>query len=156
MKTQNLTAEMLNEMSNNELLTLIEIAKNILADRNRKSKEFTFEFNASEDKRKGVPFVAKITLKKDDNKIEREFYQLDRIYNGKYISVNGTYTAKSGDIIEIRESASWRNDHRYMYLITETGEKVIIGHSKGDCIFDIKKYLAGEMTAEELINKYKK
>ena len=145
----------LNEMSNNELLTLIETAKNILAERKSKdNKEFTFEFNASEDKRKGVPYVAKITLK--DNKIEREFYQLDRIYNGKYISVNGTYTAKSGDIIEIREGASWKNDYRYMYIITETGDKVRIGHSKADCVFDIKKYLAGEMTAEELINKYNK
>ena len=153
MKTVNLTAEMLNEMSNNELLTLIEIAKNILADRKSKeNKEFTFEFNASEDRRKGVPYVAKITLK--DSKIEREFYQFDRIYEGTYISVNGTYTVKTGDIIEIRESASWKNDHRYMYLITETGEKVRIGHSKTDCVFDIKKYLAGEMTAEELINKY--
>ena len=147
--------KMLNEMSNNELLTLIETAKNILAERKSKdNKEFTFEFNASEDKRKGVPYVAKITLK--DNKIEREFYQLDRIHNGKYISVNGTYTAKSGDIIEIREGASWKNDYRYMYIITETGDKVRIGHSKADCVFDIKKYLAGEMTAEELINKYNK
>ena len=146
---------MLNEMSNNELLTLIETAKNILAERKSKdNKEFTFEFNASEDKRKGVPYVAKITLR--DNKIERVFYQLDRIYNGKYISVNGTYTAKSGDIIEIREGASWKNDYRYMYIITETGDKVRIGHSKEDCVFDIKKYLAGEMTAEELINKYNK
>jgi|GEM_PF-2797122 len=145
----------LNEMSNNELLTLIETAKNILAERKSKdNKEFTFEFNATEDKRKGVPYVAKILLK--DNKIEREFYQLDRIHNGTYISVNGTYTAKSGDIIEIRESASWKNDHRYMYIITETGDKVKIGHSKEDCVFDIKKYLAGEMTAEELINKYNK
>ncbi len=145
----------LNEMSNNELLTLIETAKNILAERKSKdNKEFTFEFNATEDKRKGVPYVAKILLK--DNKIEREFYQLDRIHNGTYISVNGTYTAKSGDIIEIREGASWKNDYRYMYIITETGDKVRIGHSKEDCVFDIKKYLAGEMTAEELINKYNK
>ena len=153
METKNLNTEMLNEMSNDELLTLIEIAKNILADRKSKeNKEFTYEFSACEDKRKGVPYVAKIILK--DDKIEREFYQLDRVYNGKYISVNGTYTVKSGDIIEIREGASWKNDYRYMYLITETGEKVNIGHSKSDCVFDIKKYLAGEMTAEELINKY--
>lgn len=155
METKNLTAEMLNEMSNNELLTLIEIAKNILAERKSKeNKEFTFEFNATEDKRKGVPYVAKIILK--DDKIEREFYQLDKVYNGKYISVNGTYTVKAGDIIEIREGASWKNDYRYMYLITENGEKVRIGHSKSDCVFDIKKYLAGEITAEELINKYNK
>ena len=146
METKNLNTEMLNEMSNNELLTLIEIAKNILADRKSKeNKEFTFEFNASEDKRKGVPYAAKITLK--DNKIEREFYQFDRIYKG-------TYTVKAGDIIEIRDSATWENDHRY--IITETGKKVKIGHSKSDCIFDIKKYLGGEMTAEELINKYNK
>lgn len=155
MKVKNLNQEMLNEMSNDELLTLIEIAKNILADRKcKENKEFTFEFNASEDKRKGVPYAAKITLK--DNKFEREFYQFDRVYDGKYICVSGTYTAKAGDIIEIRASASWKNDHRYMYLINETGEKVKIGHSKTDCVFDIKKYLAGEMTAEELINKYNK
>ena len=153
METKNLNTEMLNEMSNNELLTLIEIAKNILADRKSKeNKEFTFEFDATEDRRKGVPYVAKLTLK--DNKIEREFYQFDRICNGKYISVNGTYTVKAGDIIEIRDSATWENDHRY--IITETGKKVKIGHSKSDCIFDIKKYLGGEMTAEELINKYNK
>ena len=153
MKTENLNQEMLNEMSNDELLTLIEIAKNILADRKSKeSKEFTYEFSACENRRKGVPYVAKITLK--DSKIEREFYQMDKIYDGKYISVNGTYTAKAGDIIEMRESASWKNDYRYMYLITETGEMEKIGHSKSDCVFDIKKYLAGEMTAEELINKY--
>ena len=39
METKNLNTEMLNEMSNNELLTLIEIAKNILADRKSKENE---------------------------------------------------------------------------------------------------------------------
>ena len=44
METKNLNTEMLNEMSNDELLTLIEIAKNILADRKSKENEATNEF----------------------------------------------------------------------------------------------------------------
>ena len=44
METKNLNTEMLNEMSNNELLTLIEIAKNILADRKSKENEAMNEF----------------------------------------------------------------------------------------------------------------
>ncbi|MEM3787027.1 MAG: hypothetical protein QXZ59_06555 [Nitrososphaeria archaeon] len=71
-------------------------------------KEYTFTFNATEDRRKGAPYVAKLILQ--DGKIQREFYQLDRSVVKNDVSVWGEFTAKKGDVIEMRKEASWNND----------------------------------------------
>ncbi|MFW6026781.1 MAG: hypothetical protein ACOCRX_10610, partial [Candidatus Woesearchaeota archaeon] len=58
-------------------------------------KEFEFNFEYTNDPRKGKPYAAKIVLN-DEGEIDRKFFNLDKSYGKKQITVFGVYKAKSG------------------------------------------------------------
>ena len=143
----------LKEMTIQELEELIAEAGKVLAEKKRsESKEFEFEFSATSDPRKGKPFVARLYW--EDGKLQRSFYDLNRQWGKREITVSGTYKARVGDIIEQRSGGSWKNDYRAWYLVTEGGEQIKVAdidNSKEKA--RVTEYLQGEITAEELINK---
>ena len=143
----------LKEMTIQELEELISGASKVLAKKKRsESKEFEFEFSATSDPRKGKPYVARLYWQ--DGKLQRDFYDLDRQWGKKEITVSGAYKARAGDIIERRSGGSWKNDYRAWYLVTEDGEQVTVAdidNSKDKA--KVTEYLQGKITAEELINK---
>jgi hypothetical protein len=142
----------LKNMTIQELEELISEANKVLAEKKRyESKEFEFEFSATSDPRKGKPYVARLYWQ--DGKIQRSFYDLNRQWGKHEITVSGTYTAKAGDIIEIRSGGSWKNDYRSWYLITADGKQVMVANidnSKDKA--KVTEYLQGKIKAEELIN----
>lgn len=142
----------LKNMTIQELEKLISEANRVLAEKKRyESKEFEFEFSATSDPRKGKPYVARLYWQ--DGKLQRDFYDLNRQWGKKEVTVSGTYKAKAGDIIEQRSGGSWKNDYRAWYLVTADGEQVIvadINDSKEKA--RVTEYLQGKIKAEELIN----
>ena len=143
----------LKEMTIRELEELIAEAGKVLAEKKRsESKEFTFEFSATSDPRKGKPFVARLYWQ--DGKLQRDFYDLNRQWGKKEITVSGTYTAKAGDIIEQRSGGSWKNDYRAWYLVTEDGKQVRVADiDSSENKAKVTEYLQGKITAEELLRK---
>jgi len=143
----------LKEMTIQELEELIAEAGKMLAEKKRyESKEFEFEFSATSDPRKGKPYVARLYWQ--DGKLQRDFFDLNRQWGKKEITVSGTYKARAGDIIERRWGGSWKNDYRAWYLVTEDGEQITVAdidNSKEKA--RVTEYLQGKITAEELINK---
>jgi hypothetical protein len=112
-------------------------------------RKYEFYYEATMDPRKGYPYVARLVWK--DGKLEREFYKLKREYGKKTVTVWGHFTAEDGDVIEMREGASWKNDYRYwylvhggkMYLLTDTDNSRRKRH--------VIDYLSGEITLEEML-----
>jgi hypothetical protein len=142
----------LKNMTIQELEELIAEARRILTEKKRSgSEEFEFEFSATSDPRKGKPYVARLYWQ--DGKLQRAFYDLNRQWGKKELTVSGSYSAKAGDIIERRRGGSWKNDYRAWYLVTEDGEQVMVADidsSKDKA--KVTKYLQGKIKAEELIN----
>ena len=146
---------MINESELGNILTtaVIDTIMKLLQDVKSvdEAEEFTFQFDHSNDPRKGTPYVAKITGIDDENKFQREFYDLERTYGKKTVLVEGEYTAKNGDIIEQRHGGSWKNDYRYLYLIHE-GKEVEIGHiTDARTKSNVRKYLLGKLEATNLL-----
>ena len=143
----------LKEMTIQELEELIAEAGKMLAEKKRyESKEFEFEFSATSDPRKGKPYVARLYWQ--DGKLQRAFFDLNRQWGKKEITVSGTYKARAGDIIERRSGGSWKNDYRAWYLVTEDGEQVMVADiDNSEEKARVTEYLRGKITAEELINK---
>src|SRR5690606_18826011 len=143
----------LKEMTIQELEELIAEARRILTEKKRsESKEFEFEFSATNDPRKGMPYVARLYW--EDGKLQREFFDLHKEWGKKEVTVSGTYKAKTGDIIEIRTGGSWKNDYRAWYLVTEEGEQITVAEidsSKDKA--KVTEYLQGKISAEELLNE---
>ena len=142
----------LKEMTIQELEELIAEAGKVLAEKKRYgAEEFVFEFSATNDPRKGVPYVARLYW--EDGKLQRDFYELNRQWGKKVVTVSGTYTAKAGDIIEQRSGGSWKNDYRAWYLVTADGEQVMVADidsSKDKA--KVTEYLQGKISAAELLN----
>ena len=142
----------LKNMTIEELKELISEANRILTEKKRyESKEFEFEFSATNDPRKGMPYVARLYW--EDGKLQREFFDLHKEWGKKEVTVSGTYKAKTGDIIEIRTGGSWKNDYRAWYLVTEGGEQITVAdidNSKEKA--KVIEYLQGKIKAEELLN----
>ena len=143
----------LKEMTIQELEELIAEAGKVLAEKkSSEAKEFVFEFSATNDPRKGKPYVARLYWQ--DGKLQRSFFNLNRQWGKKEITVSGTYKARAGDNIERRWGGSWKNDYRAWYLVTAAGEQVMVANidsSKDKA--KVTEYLQGKITAEELINK---
>jgi hypothetical protein len=108
-----------------------------------------FYYEATIDPRKGYPYVAKLVWK--DGKLEREFYKLKREYGKKSVTVWGHFSAEDGDVIEMREDASWKNDYRYWYLVYggELHLLTEVGNSRRKRY--VIDYLSGEITLEEML-----
>lgn len=116
---------------------------------NYEEKEFEFEFLATNDPRKGTPYVARLYWQ--DGKLQRAFFDLSRQWGKKEVTVSGTYKAKAGDIIEIRTGGSWKNDYRAWYLVTKDGEQIKVANidsSKEKA--RVTEYLQGKIKAAEL------
>lgn len=140
--------EDLKAMSIEELKELINLINMEIESRKSKN-EFAFDFEATNDPRKGIPYVARLYYQ--DGKIQRDFYNLDRSYGKKSVTISGTYTARTGDIIEIRTGGSWKNDYRSWFLVTEKGElKHVADIDKSNEKSRVERYLKGEITANEL------
>ncbi len=143
----------LKEMTIQELEELIAEASKVLAEKKRdESKEFEFEFSATNDPRKGIPYVARLYWQ--DGKLQRDFYELNRQWGKKVVTVSGTYKARVGDIIEQRSGGSWKNDYRAWFLVTENGEQVLVADidSSRDKT-KVTEYLQGKISAAELLNE---
>ena len=143
----------LKNMTIQELEKLISEANKILTEKKRyESKEFEFEFSATNDPRKGMPYVARLYW--EDGKLQREFFDLHKEWGKKEVTVSGTYRAKAGDIIEQRSGGSWKNDYRSWYLVTEEGELVIVADiNDSEQKMRVTEYLQGKIKADELINE---
>jgi len=71
-------------LSLEELELVRKVLERVIADKKREVKhvrEYKFEFEASEDPRKGVPYVAKLTL--ESGKLVRKFYPLNKTFGKK-------------------------------------------------------------------------
>lgn len=123
-----MTAEQKNELI--EILSQIECTK---------KEEYTFEFEAISDPRKGVPYVAKMVLEKGN--LSREFFDLKKQYGKKEVTVYGKYQASEGDIIEIREGGSWKNDYRYFFIVKEGKLEKFGSSSSSTDKLAVEKYL---------------
>lgn len=142
----------LKEMTNLELKDLKNQIDLELLERDKSEfPVFKFEFNHTSDPRKGVPYAAKLVWNSTEEKIEREFFDLERVSGHKEVTVSGVYEARQGDIIEEREGGSWKNDYRYWYIIGDNGEKLKVANigSSSDKM-KVRKYLKGEIIATEL------
>jgi hypothetical protein len=143
----------LREMTIRELEELISEANKVLAEKKRsESEEFEFEFSATNDPRKGTPYVARLYWQ--DGKLHREFFDLHKEWGKKEVTVSGTYKAKTGDIVEIRTGGSWKNDYRAWYLVAKDGEQIEVAdidNSRDKA--RVTEYLQGKISASELLNK---
>jgi hypothetical protein len=127
-----------------------QIEEIIKSKKSAESKEFTFNFNATNDPRKGKPYVARLYWA--DSKLQREFKDLAQTWGKKEVNVSGTYTANAGDIIEKRTGGSWKNDYRAWYYISSTGEEIKVADIDNAAEkAKTQSYLQGKITAEELL-----
>jgi hypothetical protein len=145
--------ENIKSMSVEELESLIQKASEILAEKKRENAgEFEFEFSATNDPRKGKPYVARLYW--GGEKVERDFFDLNQQWGKKEVTVSGKYTARAGDIVEKRVGGSWKNDYRYWYFVTETGEEVKVADiDDSEAKVRVTQYLRNEISAKELLEK---
>jgi len=114
--------------------------------------KYKFDFEVTLDPRQhGAPYVAKLVWK--DNKLEREFYDLKRQYGKKMVTVWGTFEAEDGDIIEMREGASWKNDYRYWYLVWKGDLYTLTRTTDSERKRVVVDYLSGEITMEDMVKQ---
>jgi hypothetical protein len=109
-----------------------------------------FSFEATMDPRKGIPYVARLVVR--DGKLEREFYNLKREYGKKSITVWGEFSAEDGDVVEMREGASWKNDYRYWYLVYKGKLYFLADVDSSKRKRYVIDYLSGELTMEEMLS----
>ena len=136
-----------------EGLTFLELerVKEIVEEEieRRKAQGFEFVFITSAN-RKHHPYVAKLKYNTRKNKIEREFFNLQREYKGNKVSVHGTYKAKTGTVIEYRRGS----EERIWNIVNSKGQlipytKYSNNHGKQDII----NYLKGSLTLEDIERK---
>ena len=147
-----LTKEALERMDVEELKLLYQSVKEVLKKKKRANAEefeFYFEASANTAKRKN-PYVAKLFVSND--KVERKFMDLERVYGKGVVTVYGSYTASAGDIIEKRHGGSWKNEYRYWYLITEDGKEVEVADIDSSKQKQrVIEYMKGNITMRELL-----
>jgi len=142
-------------LSEEDLLRLKKEIEHELKERLKKQNVFEFKVEYDADPRKGVPYAARITgWDPQKNQFIRDFYPLNRHWGKKQVTVSGTISASAGEIIEIREGGSWRNDYRYFYIVTHEGKLKHIGSALDSQIASlVRKYICGELTYEELLKE---
>jgi len=134
---------------------LEQLARQVAAlaaeERRQASEEVEFSFEVTTDPRKqGGPYVAKLVLGAD-GKVEREFYPLDRTWGRKQVTVSGTFRAREGEVIEQREGGSWNNEYRYWYIVHDRELRQVASIQDSVACARVKRYLRGELAAEELL-----
>jgi hypothetical protein len=129
-----------------------EIEELIKKKKEEIDQEYEFDFEATDDPRKGVPYVAKLFIT-EDGKLEREFFKLDRIKGKKSITVSGKFKAKEGDIIEIRWGGSWKNEYRYWYIVHDKDLCTITDIDNSKKKEKVIKYLKRMITKEDILKE---
>ena len=105
-------------------------------------------FSLDADPRKGMPYVARITLDADQ-RLARDFYQLARDWGRKRVIVSGAVTIPEAAIIEVRTGGSWKNDYRGFYLARADGLWFLGAHDDAATKQAIRQYLAGTAPAPQ-------
>ena len=142
----------LQNMAIEELEALRVMIDAEIAARSPEPDTFTFDFEATSDPRKGMPYVAILKGLDGEGKLDRTFLDLDRSYGKKEVTVSGTYQAKTGDILELQYGGSWKNKYRDYCLVTASGELHTLGcTSDSQLTSQIKKALRGEIDRDELL-----
>lgn len=118
----------------NKIIELESEKRNLL-------EEFEFEADYATDKRKGYPYVAKIYLD-CDQKLQRDFFDLEKEYDKNWIRIYGKFQAKIGEIVEIRKGGSWKNDYRDFYIVRNDGKLEHFANYTETK--KVKEYLKGE------------
>lgn len=137
--------------------TLQEIKEAIVAElKERMTQSQTFEFTVefTNDPRKGVPFVALLKWDPKEKKVVRNYFDLEKTWGKKQVTVRGTFMAHPFEVIEMREGGSWKNDYRYWYVVSPDGKLIqvaYIGNSTEKA--RVISYLRGEISYEELVAK---
>jgi hypothetical protein len=108
----------------------------------------TIRFELDADPRKGMPYVARITLDADQ-RLARDFYNLPRDWGRHRVIVAGTVTIPEGAIVEVRTGGSWRNDYRGFYLARADGLWFLGPHDDAATKHAIRQYLLGQAPAPE-------
>jgi hypothetical protein len=109
-----------------------------------------FDFEVTLDPRKhGSPYAAKLVWK--DGKLQREFYDLKRQYGKKEVTVWGTFEAEDGDVIEMREGSSWKNDYRNWYLVLNGELHFLTDIDDSEKKRVVIDYISGDITMEEMV-----
>lgn len=141
----------LETMAIEELMVLRARIDDIINNKkDQQNEEYAFDFEATSDPRKGTPYVARLFID-SENKLSREFFDMQRQYAKNQVSVFGRYKAKDGDIIEERQGGSWKNDYRYWYLIFN-GKKIKVADVSSTAQkMQVEKYLRSEITMEKFI-----
>ncbi|MFC0903802.1 hypothetical protein ACFHWD_03740 [Clostridium sp. MT-14] len=139
-----LTLEQLKELK-------IEIEQRIKELESAENKEYEFDFEATNDPRKGTPYVARIT--EAGGKLQRDFINLNREYGKGDVTVSGSYTAKEDEVLEIRSGGSWKNDYRKMYIVQNGELKSVADCSESADKVKVLNYLQGKITKEQLLRK---
>lgn len=145
----------LKEMTKEELVNLKkEIEKEIMS-RNENKKEYTFDFEATNDPRKGTPYVAKLVWNPEEGKINRVFCNnMNKTYGKKEVTISGKYTAKEGEVVEIRTGGSWKNDYRAWYLIYNGKEISFADIDDSKKKAEVTDYLKGNINFDEFVKKH--
>jgi len=146
--------EQLERMSVEDLEKLIAAAQEVLRRKKAEdAEEFEFDFEASTPYRHRIPYVARLRWR--DGKIHREFFDIDITF-GKSITAIGRFKARVGDIIEQRTGGSAANEYRYWFLVTSEGKLYrLCDVEESRRVAQVKRYLRGEITMEELIEATK-
>jgi len=114
------------------------------------AKSYTFDFNVTLDPRQhGAPYVAKLVWK--DNKLNREFYNLKRQYGKKMVTVWGKFEAMDGDVIEMREGSSWKNDYRNWYVVLGGKLYFLAEVTDSERKAVVIDYLSGDLALDEML-----
>lgn len=142
-------------MTKEELVNLKkEIEKEIMS-RNENKKEYTFDFEATNDPRTGTPYVAKLVWNPEEGKINRVFCNnMNRTYGKKVVTISGKYTAKEGEVVEIRTGGSWKNDYRAWYLIYNGKEICFADIDDSKKKAEVTDYLKGNINFDEFVKKH--
>ena len=138
----------LEELTEEELKHVLSFIEKLKAQR---SEGEEFYFQATNDPRKGVPFVAKITGVDEKGQLERNFVPLDRSYGKKSVTVSGYVRIKEGEIVEVRTGGSWKNDYRTFYLYHSGNFYPVADIDSSRDIARLKRYLKNEISLQELI-----
>ena len=116
------------------------------------AREFEFEFSASGDPRKGVPFVARLSWR--DGKLARDFVDLPRAFGRKSVAVQGRYRARAGELIEQRTGGSWKNDYRDWSVVDRDGAlRLVCGIDSASGKLRAERYLRGEIDLDALLGR---
>lgn len=141
-----------NELNLEQLKGLkLVVDKRIQELESAESKEYEFDFEATNDPRKRIPYVARIT--EVNGKLERDFINLNKEYGKNTVTISGSYTAKEDEILEIRTGGSWKNDYREMYIVHNGELKSVADCSESADKVKVLNYLQGKITKEQLLQK---